>query len=69
MTEEEAPIGVVGVGIRVGPFVVAPVIPAPLKNARLQGHCVEAHEEDAQTETGLEGAMRPQAMSCNNKKK
>ena len=63
MTEEEAPIGVVGVGIRVGPFVVAPVIPAPLENARLQGHRVEAHEEDAQTETGFKRTMRPQAVS------
>ncbi len=60
---EETPICVVGVGIRVRPFVVAPVIPAPLKDARLQGHSVEAHEKDAQTEASFEGAMRPQAMS------
>lgn len=63
MAEKEAPIGIVGVGVRVGPFVVAPVVSAPLEDARLQGHRVEAHEKDAQTETGFEGAMRPQAVS------
>ncbi|GMT22773.1 hypothetical protein PFISCL1PPCAC_14070, partial [Pristionchus fissidentatus] len=61
---EESPLGVVRVGLGVCPFVMTTMVSRPLDHVVLMRECAESHEEESSRKCGLEGAMRPVAMSA-----
>ena len=62
MREEESAGGVVRVGRGLAELVVDPVVPRPHVDRVLHGEAVDQHEEDAQGEPRLVGAVRPEAV-------
>jgi len=61
--EKETSFGVVGIGIGLGILVVDSVVPGPLDDVVLKGDCLEEDEKEAEGEGGLEGAVRPEAVT------
>ena len=63
MTEEEAPFGVVRIGVRFRPLVVRPVVATPLEDVILTGENVTEGEKEPQTGGCLITSVRPEPMS------
>lgn len=63
MTEKEASIGVMRIGISVWPLVMNTMISAPLVEVILQSHDVKKREYESEGPMGLVSAMGPEAMS------
>lgn len=64
MGEEEAALGVVGIGVSLAVFVVNSVVAAPLVDGVLEGHGLETGEEDAKGHLGPVAAVRPETVGA-----
>ena len=64
MTEEEAPFGVVRIGVRFRPLVVRPVVATPLEDVILTGENVTEGEEEPQTGGCLITSVRPEPVGA-----
>ncbi len=61
MTEEEAPRGVVRIGVSVRPLVVHPVVADPLVEVVLQRQHVQHGEKEAEGKVGLVASVGPES--------
>ena len=61
--EEEAPVGIVRVSVRVRVLVVLSVVTDPHPETVLAGQCVHIEQEDPNPLVRLEGPVRKEAMS------
>jgi hypothetical protein len=62
VSEEESPVGIVGVGCGFGVFVVGSVIPYPVEDAGLVCDGVADHEEGSEGKGCGEGSVGPQSV-------
>lgn len=67
VSEEEAALDVMWIGVCVAKFVVNSMVAHPLDHIVLRRHRLHEHQHDAHLKVGLKSSMRPQTMRADSR--